>query len=166
MKFLNGRGEPTAISLSRKVLRSSLQSLHMHIVINTDGGSRGNPGPAAASFTVKNNQAEILHEDSAYLGVATNNVAEYSALRMAMLWVQTDAKRLGITKLDIVMDSELVVKQMRGEYKIKDANLQLIASEIKTIEKSLNFPVSYIHVKRAENKRADLLVNEALDAKL
>lgn len=136
----------------------------MHAIIHTDGGSRGNPGPAASAFTVHTGNNEVLHEESRFLGTATNNVAEYSALRMAMEWLLVNASKLGIQKVDVLMDSELVVKQMRGEYKIKDGNLSLIAVEIKRIERSLQLAPTYIHVRRAENARADALVNESLDA--
>lgn len=136
----------------------------MYLIIHTDGGSRGNPGPAASSFIVHDKQNEVLHEESAYLGTATNNVAEYTALRMALQWAVEQRRKLDIEKLDVVMDSELVVKQMRGEYKIKDTTLQTIAHTVKNLEKELSAPVSYIHVRRAENARADELVNAALDA--
>ncbi len=136
----------------------------MHIIIHTDGGSRGNPGPAASAFIVHSFKNEVLHEESKYLGVTTNNIAEYSALRMAMDWVKNSYQELEISKIEILMDSELVVKQMRGEYKIKDVNLQAIAQDIKRIQLELQLDVSFIHVRRAENAHADLLVNECLDA--
>lgn len=135
----------------------------MHIIIHTDGGSRGNPGPAASAFTVHSPQNEVIHEASMYLGVATNNVAEYTALRMSMEWVLQNKSNMDISQVDIVMDSELVVKQMRGEYKIKDITLQKIAAEVKRIEKDLSVAVTYAHVRRAENARADELVNQSLD---
>ncbi len=136
----------------------------MHIIIHTDGGSRGNPGPAASAFTVHTENNEILHEESRFLGSTTNNVAEYTALRMAMEWLNDNASKLGVQKVDVLMDSELVIKQMRGEYKIKDGNLSLIAVQIKRIERELQLSPTYIHVRRAENARADQLVNERLDA--
>jgi len=136
----------------------------MHIIIHTDGGSRGNPGPAASAFTVHTKNNEVLHEEARFLGNTTNNVAEYSALRMALEWLSQNAVKHGVEKVEILMDSELVVKQMRGEYKIKDANLSLIAHDIKRIERDLSLPLAYIHVRRAENAQADLLVNQALDA--
>lgn len=136
----------------------------MHIIIHTDGGSRGNPGPAASAFTVHTTNNEVLHEESRFLGNTTNNVAEYSALRMAMEWLLLNASKLGIQKVDVLMDSELVVKQMKGEYKIKDANLSLIAVEIKRIERELLLSITYIHVRRSDNARADELVNKSLDA--
>mgnify|MGYP000860330195 CR=1 FL=1 len=134
----------------------------MHIVIHTDGGSRGNPGPAASAFTVHTPQNELIHEESLFLGDTTNNVAEYTALRMACEWAVSQ-KDLGITTCDILMDSELVVKQMRGEYKIKDQTLLSIATEIKRILKTAPFSVSFVHVRRAENAHADQLVNAVMD---
>lgn len=136
----------------------------MHVLIHTDGGSRGNPGPAAGAFTAHSLQGELLFEASRYLGNTTNNVAEYSALRMAMEWALEHRGNLQISTLEIIMDSELVVKQMRGEYKIKDSTLSVIAQEIKRIERTMGIVTKYLHVRRAENARADELVNICLDA--
>ncbi len=138
----------------------------MHIVIHTDGGSRGNPGPAASAFTVHSPQNETLHEEKKFLGTATNNVAEYSALLMAHEWLAENAKKMDIQKADILMDSELIVKQMTGEYRIKDETLKLLASRVKSLESSLPFSVVYAHVRRAQNARADELVNAAMDEEL
>lgn len=138
----------------------------MHVVIHTDGGSRGNPGHAASAFTVHSSTNEVIHEEKRYVGVATNNVAEYMALIMGQEWLTTDAKRMGISRVDILMDSELIVKQMRGEYRIKDATLLTLAQRVKALEKEHAIHVSYVHVPRAQNARADELVNEALDAEV
>lgn len=137
----------------------------MHLVIHTDGGARGNPGPAASAFVVHNGNNELLHSEGRYLGETTNNVAEYTGLLLGLEWARENSKRLDITKIDILMDSELVVKQMRGEYKIKNEDLQILAARVKKLVEELSIEVSYIHIPRAKNSEADTLVNKTLDAK-
>ena len=125
-----------------------------------DGGSRGNPGPAASAFVVIEGKS-VVHEDSFYLGKATNNVAEYEAVYRGLLWFQHEGKK----KLSIkfVVDSQLVAKQLSGEFKIKSDHLKLLADKIKKLERSNHFRVAYLWTERARNKRADRLVNEKLD---
>src|SRR6185369_942816 len=131
------------------------------IVIYTDGGARGNPGPAGAGVVILENGREIAAFGK-YLGdKQTNNYAEYQALILAI----DDAKRLGFTDrhIEIRMDSELIVKQMRGEYKVKDKGLKI--QNAKVHELLLEFQhISFVHVRREENSIADGLVNEAIDA--
>lgn len=131
------------------------------LVINTDGGARGNPGPAGIGVVIKNESGEVVFEHGGYIGEATNNVAEYRALLKA---VET-ARDLGATELKINMDSELIVRQMLGQYKIKQPDLQKLAAEVIKVLKSFsNF--SFTHVRREFNKEADALVNQALDAQV
>lgn len=127
--------------------------------IYCDGGARGNPGPSASSFVVFDSNNILIYKDSKYLGVATNNVAEYTALIMALEWVKHNAKQ----NVEIVLDSELVKKQMTGEYRIKNITLQGLAMRAKKIEKEIGFNVSYLHTPRKGNPIADALVNETLD---
>jgi ribonuclease HI len=123
-----------------------------------DGGSRGNPGPAASAAVLLGQGGELLEEIGAYLGVATNNVAEWTAL---VLGLEAAVKR-GIRRLAVRLDSELVVKQLNGEYRVKHAGLQPLYLRARQLLR--NFAeVEIRHVPRRENKLADGLVNRLLD---
>jgi len=124
-----------------------------------DGGSRGNPGPAASAAVLFDPSGELLEEIGAYLGVATNNVAEWTAL---VLGLEAAAKR-GIRRLAVRLDSELVVKQLRGEYRVKHDNLRPLCAEARARLAAYEV-VDLQHVPRAQNVEADALVNAALDA--
>jgi len=130
------------------------------VVIYTDGGARGNPGPAAAGVVIQENGRTIA-DFGKYLGDdRTNNWAEYEALILAIV----DAKRLGLTDrhIEFRMDSELIVKQMQGLYKVKDKNLKIQHAKVR--ELLLEFEhVHFVHIPREENSEADALVNEAID---
>lgn len=131
----------------------------MKLITFTDGGSRGNPGPAALGGVVYDENHEVLAEVSEYIGVNTNNQAEYQALRETL----KKARDLGATSVDCYLDSELAVKQLNREYKVKDPGLASIYVEILNIAKEIG-PVTYNHVYRDKNAAADALVNKALDA--
>jgi ribonuclease HI len=124
----------------------------------TDGGARGNPGPAAVGVVLKNSVGKIVREVGSYLGETTNNQAEYKAL---ILGLRTAIEQ-GVTNLVCYLDSELVVKQLTGEYKVKNIGLKPLTTEVAALEKSFE-DVSYIHVTRDKNKKADQLVNQVLD---
>ena len=131
------------------------------IKIFTDGGSRGNPGPAACAAVIKDEKNNLLLEQSRYLGKTTNNQAEYQGILLAM----EEALKLNLNKEEInfYLDSELVVKQLKKEYKIKDLGLQKLF--IKAWNLLQNFSkVTFIHIPREKNKEADLLVNQELDS--
>ena len=129
-------------------------------IIYTDGGSRGNPGPSALGVVIEDERGKILKEYSHYLGEATNNQAEYEAVIFAL----QKAKQLKIKKLEIRTDSELIGKQLLGEYKIKDSDLQPLF--IKAWNLRLDYEkVSIKIISREQNKKADKLVNQELDAK-
>ncbi len=130
----------------------------MKLTINTDGGARGNPGPAGIGVVIRGENNKILAGHEQYIGEATNNVAEYKALILAL----HEAEKIGATDLLINMDSELVVKQMKGQYKIKEPGLQLLAAEAFKLIKNFH-SVNFNHVRREFNKEADKLVNEAID---
>jgi ribonuclease HI len=134
----------------------------MKYTVNTDGGSRGNPGPAAIGVVLKD-QNQNITELSKFLGNTTNNVAEYTAVLYALEYLQNLEKNGTCeTEVAFILDSELVVKQLTGLYKIKEPSLLIIANQIK--KTSLAFKhVSYQHVKREFNKHADKLVNRELD---
>jgi ribonuclease HI len=125
----------------------------------TDGGARGNPGPAAYGFVLETEEGTVLAAEGHAIGVATNNVAEYSGLVAGL----RKAIELHVPEVEVVSDSELLVKQMRGEYRVKNEALRVLFVEASTLARDLQ-SVEYRHVKRAHNELADRLVNEALDA--
>ena len=131
----------------------------MRATLFTDGGARGNPGPAAAAFVLETDDGTVLDARGDAIGVATNNVAEYRALLNGL----RRAAELGVTELEVVSDSELLVKQMRGEYKVRNAALRTLSLEAAEIARALG-RVTYTAVRREHNTRADQLVNDALDA--
>jgi probable phosphoglycerate mutase len=127
--------------------------------LSTDGGARGNPGPAAYGYVLETEDGHVLDARGEAIGTATNNVAEYSGLVAGM----QKAAELGVTELEVVSDSELLVKQMRGEYRVKNAALRTLWEEANDLERRFA-RVRYTAVRRAHNELADRLVNEALDA--
>jgi ribonuclease HI len=127
--------------------------------LSTDGGARGNPGPAAYGYVLETPDGTVLDARGETIGVATNNVAEYRALIAGL----EAALERGVTELEVVSDSELVVKQMRGEYKVKNAALRELSLEAARLARKLR-SVIYTAVRREHNELADRLVNEALDA--
>ena len=131
----------------------------MKAVLFTDGGARGNPGPAAYGFVLEAEDGSMLAAHGEAIGTATNNVAEYSGLVAGL----KKAIELGVDSLELVSDSELMVKQMRGEYRVKNEGLRPLYEEALALARRLG-AVEYRHVKRAHNEIADRLVNEALDA--
>jgi ribonuclease HI len=131
------------------------------VVVYVDGGARGNPGPAAAAAVVTTADGEELAERSAYLGEATNNVAEYRALLLGLEL----ARELGAREVDVVNDSELVSRQIGGEYRVKHAGLKPLYLEAMAALRGFD-RWSVRSVPREGNERADQLVNDALDAAL
>jgi ribonuclease HI len=127
--------------------------------LSTDGGARGNPGPAAYGYVLETGDGTVLDARGETIGVATNNVAEYRALLAGL----EAALAHGVTELEVVSDSELLVKQMRGEYKVKNAALRDLSLEASRLARRLG-AVRYTAVRREHNELADRLVNEALDA--
>jgi ribonuclease HI len=123
-----------------------------------DGGSRGNPGPAALGARLVDADGNVLREIAEYLGVTTNNVAEWSALIAGL----EAAIELGVRDLGVRLDSELVVKQLSGEYRVKHPNLQPLHARAKSLLRRFE-RVDVAHVRRKENADADALVNRALD---
>jgi ribonuclease HI len=127
--------------------------------LSTDGGARGNPGPAAYGYVLESEDGQVLAAHGEAIGRATNNVAEYSGLVAGM----TKAAELGVRELEVVSDSELLVKQMRGEYRVKNEALRDLWEQANDLERRFA-RVRYTAVRRAHNELADTLVNEALDA--
>lgn len=130
----------------------------MKLTIFTDGGARGNPGPAALGVVIKNQDGETLAAFGEYLGEQTNNYAEYSALIAGL----KKAKELGATEVNCLADSELMIKQMQGKYKVRETTLQKLF--IRAYNAAAQFDnIKYQHIERSYNKEADKLVNETLD---
>jgi ribonuclease HI len=130
-------------------------------IIQVDGASRGNPGHASYGYAVLDPAGTVLHTGCGYIGIGTNNVAEYTALREALKFVL----ERGISSVEIRSDSELLVKQLKGEYKVRAPHLALLHEECRNLLRRLGW-YEIKHVPRAKNKLADQLANEALDEHL
>lgn len=131
------------------------------LIIFTDGGARNNPGPAGVGVVIKNEAGENVATVSKYIGHGTNNQAEYTAVIEALKKV----KDFGAPELNFFLDSELVVKQLNREYKVKDRDLAVLFLQIYNL--SLNYKkITFTHVRREKNAEADALVNEAIDKAL
>lgn len=130
----------------------------MKLVVHVDGGSRGNPGPSAAAATLADASGEVIDEVSELLGETTNNVAEYRGVLLGL----TRAKQLGATEVEVVNDSELVARQINGDYKVKHAAMIPLFTEARTALAGFE-RWTVRTVRREQNARADALVNEALD---
>lgn len=128
------------------------------VTVNVDGGARGNPGPAAIGVVVRDAGGEVLEERGEKIGRATNNVAEYRALLLGI----ERAAALGASELELVGDSELIVRQVEGRYKVKDATMKELHGEVKKALAPFE-RWSIRHVRREQNADADRLVNQALD---
>ena len=131
----------------------------MRATLFTDGGARGNPGPAAYGYVLEADDGTLLAAHGERIGVATNNVAEYRALIAGL----EKALELGLDEVGVVSDSELLVKQMTGEYRVKNTALKKLNDEAERVARRIG-EVSYTAVRREHNELADRLVNEALDA--
>ena len=130
----------------------------MAIVAYIDGGARGNPGPAGYGVRIEDEHGTLINEFNGFLGTSTNNVAEYNGLLAALRYAQANGHRV----VHIKSDSELLVKQMRGEYRVKNAGLQPLYNQARTIALGLD-RIVYEHVRREHNKDADRLANLAMD---
>jgi ribonuclease HI len=135
--------------------------LSERLVVHVDGGARGNPGPAAIAAVVSNPEGEVVEEHAEAIGHATNNVAEYRAVLLGI----DRARALGARELDIVGDSELIARQVRGEYRVKDPALRELHARVAAALEGFD-RWTIRNVRRAENARADGLVNEALDGRI
>jgi ribonuclease HI len=132
----------------------------LNLRIFTDGGARGNPGPAGIGAVITDaDTGETLKELHAYIGETTNNQAEYRAVIMAL----EEAVELAPDSVMVVADSELLVRQLNGEYKVKNQDLAKRFLEVRNLETRLGKPVRYRHVPREQNKEADALANKAMD---
>jgi ribonuclease HI len=148
--------------------------------VYTDGGSRGNPGSAAAAFLIFDEHKHLVHKEGDYLGIATNNEAEYQAVILALEAFkegkvptfdksrsrESSTQRVGTKKADFFLDSMLVVKQINGQFKVKDLRMQKLCLAVNNLIKEIGLAVSFTHIRREQNKDADALVNEILDNEL
>lgn len=131
----------------------------MKLIVHVDGGSRGNPGPAAAGAVLSAPDGAVVAEVSELLGRTTNNVAEYRGLLLGL----AEAARLGATEIEVINDSELIAKQITGEYRVKHADMRpLYLEAVAALQAFERWAIR--SVPRAQNARADALVNAALDA--
>jgi ribonuclease HI len=139
-----------------------MKILHVY----TDGGARGNPGPAAAGVYIVDEMSNPVHATGRFLGVATNNEAEYQALLLAYGWLLAHKHELDNTQqIEFRMDSELVQRQLTGHYAVRHPAMKHLMQQVKQNEKALGLPVAYKHIPRTQNKQADRLVNQVLDKK-
>ena len=144
----------------------------MKLSIFTDGGARGNPGPAGVGVVIKNEKGEIIHQFGKCIGETTNNVAEYTAVVEALRWItchpersegSRDSSATPQNDITFFLDSSLVVNQLNGLFKIKDNKLRELAFSVHQLETEIKIFPTYIHIPREKNWQADKLVNEALD---
>ena len=131
----------------------------MKLIVHTDGGARGNPGPAAIGVVIEDETKKIIQEFGKRIGETTNNVAEYTAVIEAL---KTISEKHIPADCNFFLDSTLVVNQLNGLFKIKDARLRALATEVRILEQEVRGSVSYHAVPREQNRRADLMVNRAL----
>lgn len=135
--------------------------MNSNLVIHTDGGARGNPGPAAVGVVIRSDSGTLINQIAKKIGSSTNNHAEYQAVIEALEWLVS--QKLIINKIQFFLDSVLVVNQLNGKFKVKDSNLRNQLIQVRQLEGALKTPISYTAVPREQNVAADRLVNQALD---
>lgn len=135
----------------------------MILIVNTDGASRGNPGPASYGYIIKTDTGVILHQEGKRIGKATNNVAEYTAVLKALSYIKENFAKKAPHEIEVISDSQLIVRQLAGLYKIKNKPLKEIFTSIKILEMGLG-TVKFKNVPREQNFIADRLANQALDS--
>ena len=131
----------------------------MKLIVHTDGGARGNPGPAAIGVVIQDDTKKVVQEFGKKIGKTTNNVAEYTGVLEALQKI----KKGDASQIQFYLDSTLVVNQLNGLFKIKDPTLRLLVSRIRILEQEIGGTISYASVPREQNRRADYFVNKALD---
>ena len=134
----------------------------MRLLLFTDGGARGNPGPAGIGFVIQNEKSEVLTDGKKFLGRATNNQAEYQAILAGLI----TTLQLKPTQIDCFLDSELVVKQLNRQYRVKELELKKLFEQVQLILfQNPQLKITFTHIPRGKNRLADKLVNEAIDEK-
>lgn len=131
------------------------------MIINTDGGARGNPGPGACGVVIRSRDGVVIKKLGKYLGKCTNNEAEYHGLILGL----EEALKMGADELEVLLDSQLITNQMLGKYKVKDAKLKLLYQKATSLVKKFS-NVSFVHISREKNKMADYIVNKIIDNKI
>lgn len=142
----------------------------MKLIIYTDGASRGNPGPASYGFIISDARGKLLYEESGFIGITTNNVAEYTAVLKALKYIKkaeekSSQKGIFQPKIELFADSKLVAEQLSGRFKVKAKHLKPIIEQIKLLAMRLG-GVTYSHVLRSQNMAADKLANLALNKQI
>ena len=144
-----------------------IQYHQMKLIVHTDGGARGNPGQAAFGVVIETDTGKIIAKLGEPLGVKTNNQAEYGGVIGALEYIKKILKPENqISAIEFYLDSDLIVNQISGKYKIKSPELALLAIKAKSLEKEISIPVIYKQVPREQNKIADKIVNQVLDFKM
>lgn len=133
----------------------------MNLIVFSDGGARGNPGPAGIGFVIKKDNGDLIFEKGEHIGEATNNIAEYTALLRALEYI--DKNKLEFDSIVANLDSELVVRQLNKIYKVKDEKLKKLYLEVRELIMKLGGSITFKHIPRSENALADKLYNDALD---
>ncbi len=136
----------------------------MLISIHADGGARGNPGPAGIGLIVTNPQNLPIYQQSTFLGVKTNNEAEYHALIASLNWLLSSKKTYNISRVNYYSDSQLLIRQLLGIYKVKAANIIPLYQQAIKLISQLNITIDFHHLLRDQNQLADQLANKAMDA--
>jgi ribonuclease HI len=157
---MNYSQQPLLITIPQKKKMNS----NPHLLVCCDGGARGNPGHSAIGFLIKNNQGKVLVKEGRYIGKATNNVAEYSAVIAALTWLVKHQSSCQLpASCQFCLDSQLVVNQLNGKFKIKNLKLQKLALKVKELENRISIDIYYNYILRNKNYEADRLVNLVLD---
>lgn len=137
----------------------------MQINIYTDGGARGNPGISGYGLVIYDENNKIIYQESKFLGIKTNNEAEYMGMIGALVWINDNRKNFNISQINFHSDSQLLVRQILGQYKVKAPNLKPLFDKVKLLLNQINLPYSFKDIRREFNKLADELANEAMDKK-
>ena len=135
----------------------------MKINVYTDGGSRGNPGVSAYGVVVTDATGQTIHQESKFLGIKTNNEAEYMGFIAALTWVKNHHSQLKIDSIDFFSDSQLIIRQVKGQYKVKAKNLLPLFNSVKSLMIQIDLPFHFQDIRRHRNQLADTLANQAMD---
>lgn len=135
----------------------------MVLNIYTDGGARGNPGIAGYGWVIKDDLGQVIAKDSKFLGIKTNNQAEYSGLIGALTWIKENSSNMNIAKLNFYSDSQLMVRQIMGLYRVKSPELLGLYQSVSSLLAQINIPSTFTDIRRSLNSFADELANQAMD---
>lgn len=136
----------------------------MKVITYTDGGSRGNPGPAASGIHITDEKGKKLASFGTFLGTQTNNYAEYTAIIESLSWIVQNRESLGsLTEVECRMDSQLACRQLTGVYKVKHPQIKPLFAQVQLLQQTLGVPFHFVHIPREQNTLADAQVNNALD---